>query len=315
MNLPPHIYPNSLLLMGILSWLISACGLSSPKENERYGFELPVDSTKAVWKNYLTTRSWHDSILLKNRLYLPRDEHKHRQLLSKQGIALIDQATQKVVWHTNFPVEKTVSAYDSAQHSYVTSSTLILENDRLFCAYLHVVPPQRTGTTDLDKNPKDRWEYVIMEASTGKIIRKEKMPDARNAYDFIIVGDYWFIQDTRHQTLSRYSPQTGARLWSFPTTVTLSTIANGTVSFLKRIDSQTWQTIVLELDTGKVLFNKRFEKLDKHVISALIYKDGTAYVEMGAQKDIHLELGTSYAYYTISFDTKTNKPLWRTPFS
>lgn len=311
----PYFYSNTLLYMGILSWFLSACGLNSPKENERYGFELPIDSTKAIWKNYLTTRTWHDSIKTGNWLYLPRDEHKHTQLLANQGIALINQATQKVIWHTDFPVEKTVSVYDSSQPSYVTSSTLILEGNRLFCAYLHVIPPQQKGTTDLDKNPKDRWEYVIVEASTGKIIRNEKMPDTRNAYDFIIVGDYWFIQDTRHQTLSRYSPQTGTRLWSYPINATLSTIANGTVSFLKRIDSQTWQTIVLELDTGKVLFNKRFEKLDKHVISALIYKDGTAYVEMGAQKDMHLELGISYAYYTISFDTKTNKPLWRTPFS
>gem|GEM_PF-6489649 len=308
-------YINFLLLMGIISWFLAACGLSSPKETERYGFDLPIDSTKAVWKDYLTDRFWHDTILIDNQLYLPRDQNKHKQLLEKQGIALMDAQTRKVRWHTDFPVEQTVSAYDSNQHSYVSSSTLILEKNRLFCAYLHIVPPQQIGKTDLDKNPKDGWEYVILEASTGKIIQKAKMPEARNSYDFVIVGDYWFIQDTPHNTIGRFSPATGKRLWGFPSKAKISTIANGAVSLIKRIDKQSWQAIVLDLDSGSVLFSKLFENLDKHVINAVIYKDGIAYVEMGAQKEMHLELGIRYSYYTIAFNTKTNKPLWRTPFS
>ena len=51
------------------------------------------------------------------------------------------------------------------------------------------------------------------------------------------------------------------------------------------------------------------------MINAVIYKDGIAYVEMGAQKEMHLELGVRYSYYTVAFDAKTNQPLWRTPFS
>ena len=145
-------YINFLLLMGIISWFLTACGLSSPKETERYGFDIPIDSTKAVWKNYLTDRFWHDTILIDNHLYLPRDQNKHKQLLEKQGISLMDAQTRKVRWHTDFPVEQTV-------------------------------------------------------------------------------------------------------------------------------------------------------------------KDGIAYVEMGAQKEMHLELGIRYSYYTIAFNAKTNKPLWRTPFS
>jgi outer membrane protein assembly factor BamB len=307
-------YLKTLFSMGLLSWILSACDLSSPKEQERFGYSLPIDSTTAIWTDYFTKRNWHNSITVDNLLFTPKDEHKNLTAFENQGIGVIDLNTNQVLWQTPFPVEKLVSRYNLNDTSYVTSSSIILKNNRLFCSYLHIIPPQVKGSNDADTKPKDFWEYVILDAQTGKLLKHERMPETRYLNEFIIINDDWFISNRKNNQFSHLDPASGQKYWSYPELLTVSTVTENAVSFYKKQHNDTWQVKVLDLNTGQLLFDYHFDHFLKHIIKGVLYRKGIVYVEMGAQYEMNLELGTKYRTYTVAFDAKSGKPLWRTPF-
>jgi hypothetical protein len=73
---------------------------------------------------------------------------------------------------------------------------------------------------------------------------------------------------------------------------------------------------VLDLATGKPIFEKTIKDFAKHRITNVLCRDDKVFVDMGAAYELN-PLGAiraKYMDYTVAFDLKTTKPLWRTVF-
>jgi outer membrane protein assembly factor BamB len=304
MNAFARTWHISVLLIAALlpQWAQAASGLP---EAQRFGFALPVDAKTPIWTNHITVRNIRDSVTSNGVEFISIDTFKNIGKGPERGVSAVNSTTRQRVWHTPFPSETTNSA-SSKDERQIESSTLIQRGNRLLCTYL-VTPNVRA--------PKVRfWEFMILDTASGKVVRRERTKIAIPQVNFTIIGDYWFVTDERAAQTLRLEPGTGEIIWSHPDVLKFSTVTEKAISFYKRIRDDAWQVTALDLDTGKPLFNQRFERLDRHIVKGVLARDGSVFVELGAQYDWNLERGAMYRTYSVAFDAATARPLWRTPF-
>lgn len=300
--------------MGLWSWILTACDLSSPSEQERYGYDLPIDTTTSIWNNYLTDRAWSDSIMVDKIAFLTRDEYKNTNTFDNQGVGAIDTPTGQVLWHTPFPVKVLHSIHNHDEKTYIQSSSLVLAGDRLFCAYMVTIPPQNLANNQGTSEEESFWEYIILDAQTGKILRNERAKLPNPTFSYQLIGTYWFALDREAKQTIRLDPATGEKMWTYNDILSFSTFNDRSMALYRNNFNDKCQVTVLDVATGKPLFDKQLENFSKHVVRGVLYRADTAFVEIGAQYEMNFELGSRYKTYTVAFDAKTQKPLWRTPF-
>jgi len=292
------------LLIAALSplWAHAAAGLH---EAQRYGFGLPVDSKTPIWTNHLTVRNIRDTVRSNGVDFISSDTFKNIDKGAERGVSAVHATTKQRVWHTPFPSD-TANGASNKDERQIESSTLIQRGNRLLCTY--IVTPNVTA-------PKVRfWEFLILDTATGKVVRRERTKIAIPQVNFTIIGDHWFVTDERAAQTLRLEPGTGEVMWSHPDVLKFSAVTEKAVSFYKRIRDDAWQVTALNLETGKPIFNQRLERLDRHIVKGVLARDGSVFVELGAQYDWNLERGAMYRTYSVAFDAATARPLWRTPF-
>ena len=293
----------ALLIAALLP--LSAQAAPGLPEAQRYGFALPVDAKTPIWTNHLTVRDIRDGVTANGVEFITRDAFMNGDKGVQRGVSALNATTRKPLWHTPFPAE-TANPAVSKDERQIESSTLIQRGNRLLCTY--IVTPNATA-------PKVRfWEFMILDTATGKVVRRERTKVAIPQVNFTIMGDYWFVTDERAAQTLRLEPGNGEIIWSHPDVLKFSALTEKAISFYKRIRDDAWQVTALNLDTGKPIFNQRFERLDRHIVKGVLARDGSVFVELGAQYDWNLERGAMYRTYSVAFDAATARPLWRTPF-
>jgi outer membrane protein assembly factor BamB len=293
----------ALLIVALLPlWAQAASELP---EAQRYGFALPVDAKTPIWTNHLSVRNIRDGVTSNGVEFISSDTFKNIGKGLERGVSAVNATTKQRAWHAPFPSE-TITAAGSKDERQIESSTLILRGNRLLCTYL--VTPNAAA-------PKVRfWEFMILDTASGKVVRRERTKVATPQINFTIIGDYWFVTDERAAQTLRLEPGTGEIVWSHPDVLRFSALTEKTISFYKRIRDDAWQVTALDLDSGKPIFNQRLERFDRHIVKGVLARDGSVFVELGAQYDWNLERGAMYRTYSVAFDAATARPLWRTPF-
>ena len=302
-----------VLLGGTLLSTMAPASLLSPSESQRYGYGLPVVTTTGIWGGYPAAFIWRghrstlglkDHVVDHNVEYVVRDSFKNLDKAEAPGVTARSAATKVQLWHAAFPLEPTAGTTQAARQ--IESSTLILRGNRLFCSYL-VTPNSMT--------PKVRfWEFMILDTETGKIVRRERSKVAEPQINFTIVGGNWFVTDELSKQTMRLEPATGEPMWTYPRVLNFSSVTDASVSFFRRPETDTWEVESLDIATGKTIFTYRFTGLQKHIIKAVLARDGRVFVEFGAQYDWNLHNGPMYKTYSVAFDVVTRTPIWRTPF-
>jgi len=287
---------------------------SGPSERDRFGYALPVNSTTAIWTNHLTPRNWNDNVVHEGIEYFPRDSYKNLDKSKLRGVVARKVGASEPLWRTPFPPETTGADADRDDR-VIESSAVVLRGNRLLCTYL-VTPPAKLGTTgpSAPSAPPRYWEFVILDAATGKVLRRERASAPTPQVNFVMVGDVWFAMDERAQQTLRLDPASGAPIWTHPAVLRVSTVTEQAVSSFRKIDDSSWQVTALDLATGAVMFDQRLTGLSGHIVKGVIARNGHVFAELGAQYDWNLERGAKYRTYSVAFDARSGKPLWRTPF-
>jgi hypothetical protein len=301
----------SLSFMGLFSWLLSACNVSTPTEQDYFGYDLPIDTIT----NILEEKQPSNIVPQEGSIqFFARDNFANHEYLEADGIGAIDTLTGQLAWQTPYPEEVLVSIYNKNDSSYISSEKIILDGNKLLCIYKHCIPPQQGATTTTNET---FYKYIILDSKTGQLLKKDAMKLPIKEIEFVVIGNYWFIKNFTENTISLYNTATGDALWTYSQVFQNIKSVNGqTVSLFNDNLDNTWQITVLNVATGKPVFEKKIEDFEKHRITNIWCKDDKVLVDMGAAYEINPlgAIGVKYKTYTVAFDLKTTKPLWRTNF-
>jgi outer membrane protein assembly factor BamB len=296
------------------SSLLGGCAASLPDE-KRFGYDLPVNTqTIAAANASEARRAPFGSVKRDGIEYLADVRVSHSGQPAIAGIAAETVATGVLLWHTPFPVPALVSMYDRNEKSVVSNSSVMLAGNRLLVTYRFIIPPQNGGVMGVSAK-ETFWQYAILDAATGQLLRQERMSAPAPQIEFVQLGGAWFVTDSKRNETARYEPTTGKPLWAYSGVLKFSTVTADSVSLYQNTDGEQWRIIVLDLATGQPIFEHMFAALPLQTLNEVLYHNGQVLVEFGAQYIYNFELGPLYQTYTMAFDARTRKPLWRTPFS
>lgn len=289
--------------------LLSACTMGLPDE-KRYGYALPVQPAPDVWSAKPPPPAMptlnHGGMIV-----------RLADASSGSGIPIeaVDAATGEHRWQTTLPVPTLVSVYNRNETSFVTDTALLPAGTRLLATYRYFTPPQPEANGTGVRAAAYFWQYAIIDAATGRLLRHEQLTAPASERAFVLVGGVWLLIDNARQETSRLDAGTGERLWRQAGLFRVSVLTSQTVGLYRHILGDRWNVAVLDINTGRALFEQTFDALPMQTIRAVTCRDNVAYVEFGAQYEFNVELGARYQSYTVAFDAASKKPLWRTDFS
>ncbi len=293
----------------VVATLLVGCASGLPDER-RYGYALPVQPAPDVWPAKPTP-------LAKPTLTYGGMTVRFLETPSGTGaqIEAVDASNGAQRWQSRLPLPLLVSVYNRTETSFVTDATLLPAGNSLLATYRFFVPPQSEPNRTGVRAATYYWEFAILDSTTGRLLRHERLPAPASELGFVFVGDIWLqIDNTRHET-SRLDAATGERLWRHSGMFHVSALTSQTIGLYRHILGDRWSVAVLNINTGQALFEQTFDALPMQTIRAVTYRDGIAYVEFGAQYEFNIELGARYQSYTVAFDATSHKALWRSAFS
>jgi outer membrane protein assembly factor BamB len=305
----------TFLKMNLISWLLSACNSSVPSEAAYFGYNLPVQKIDKIWENYEPLRIGQMQWATEGSVqFIAQDNFTNPKIFTFDGIGALDTVSNQLLWHTAFPEKILVSTFNKNDSSYISSKIGILNNNRLLYTYSHTVP--RQANTD-QTNTKTHWKYLILDSKSGEIIKQGGIENSDREAEYLFMANSWFLRNYTKKQISRLNPETGETIWTYNHILRdFASLTDQTVSFFNDNLDDTYQITVLDLATGKPIFEKVIEGFAKHKITNVLCRDDTVFVDMGAAYEIN-PLGAiraKYMDYTVAFDLKTTKPLWRTVF-
>lgn len=135
--------------------------------------------------------------------------------------------------------------------------------------------------------------FIIMSIFSWILFGCESVPEEKDYFGFDLP-----ITSTHNYTALTYSNEK-------------------TKPFFKDNLDDSWQIVVHDSTTGKPIFEKTLNHLESHRITQVLCQDEKVYVDISVVYHIN-PFGVTREYYkdyTVAFDLKTAKPLWRTNFT
>lgn len=305
----------AVLLCGAL---LAGCASGLPDER-RYGFSLPVRPAPAVDVSGVPPSGAKPTVTRAGATYrlveAPGNADAGAAENSILQIEAVNATSGRALWRTPLPAPKLVSIYDHKVTSFTADATLLVAGERILATYRLFIAPQYERDGRGVSAAKFHWEFAIVDATSGRLIRHQRLALPAAEMAFVYVGDLWFLTDSTRQQTTRLDPATGEPRWSYPGLYRFSRAAANTLGLYRHILGDRWSVAVLDAETGRELFAQSFPDLPMQTIEGVAYQDGTVYVEFGAQYAYNVELGARYQRYTVAFDARSQKPLWRTAFS
>ena len=291
----------------VVMTLLAGCASGLPEE-KRYGYALPLQSAPDVWpaKPPLVAMP---TITHSGSIFRFVDQ----PIGADQQIEGIDATSGRRRWQVTLPVPLLVSPYNRNETSFVTDATLLPAGSRVLATYRFFAPPQpEPGGV---RPASYYWEFAILDANTGSLLRRERLPAPASELAYLFVGGTWLLTDNKRHEISRLDASTGERLWVHAGLFRVSNLNSQTIALFRHILGDRWSVAVLDINSGRALFEQTFDALPMQTIRAVSYRDSIVYVEFGAQYEFNVELGARYKSYTVAFDVKVKKALWRTAFT
>lgn len=301
-----------ILICGAL--LISGCVDGLP-ERSRFGYSLPVRTDADVRVASNAARPTNEVAGTKGQVYRIIDMVPTSVDSAEVGLSATSSVDGQTLWRAPLPVPSLTSIHNRNEKSFVTDTALSLNADRLLATYRFFVPAQNEPNGMGTSAPTYFWEFAIFDAGNGRLIRHERMQTPSPEVSFALLGEHWFVTDSKSHKTMRMDPATGDKTWVQGGQYFFSDLTDQTIGLYRHTLGYRWRATVLDLKSGEVRFDLVFEDLPMQVIRRVGYHDGIAYVEFGAQYEFNVELGPRYHYYTVAFDATTRMPLWRTAFS
>ncbi|MBP6659088.1 MAG: hypothetical protein KA174_00300 [Chitinophagales bacterium] len=307
----------AIFIMSLLSAILQACNFESPNEEQYFGYKLPIDSTIKIEEIYQNVSTYQtDMASIENIKFIAQDNFTNPKIYQLDGIGAIDTNTNKIVWLTAYPDKLIRSDYDKNQYSYIQSERVIVSNNRVLCTYKHTVPPNKIENGSNEIANGTFYNYLILDAKTGQIIKHDGMSDVCQTIDFIYVGDNWFVRNYKTKQVSRLDIETGEIIWTNSNFMQLSTVNENIIAmYFDNLDG-TWQIEILDLKTGKPINEMLLKNLKNHTIYKVWYSKNNVFIELGAAYEINplSAIGVKYKRYYVAFDAKDRVAIWRTPF-
>jgi len=305
----------AILLCGAL---LAGCASGLPDER-RYGFSLPVRPAPAVAVSGVPPSGAKPTVTRASSTY---------QLVEASGntdagaadnsflqIEAIHANTGRALWRTPLPAPKLVSIHDRKVTSFTADATLLVAGERILATYRLFIPPQHERDGRGVSAARFHWEFAIVDATSGRLIRHQRLALPATEMAFVYVGELWFLTDSTRQQTTRLDPATGEPRWSYPGIYRFSPPTANALGLYRHILGDRWSAAVLDAETGRELFAQSFPDLPMQTLQGVAYRNGTAYVALGAQYDFNVELGARYQHYTVAFEAGSPRPIWRTAFS
>ena len=298
-----------LAALGLLS--VSACVDGLP-EKDSFGYALPVRPDTDVWTASRASRPSNEVVSQRGHIYRVVDLVPTADGVAGVGISATNTANLQTMWLVPLPVPALTSIHNQNEKSFVSDTSLMLAGDRLLATYRFFAPAQYEPDNMGTSAPTHFWEFALFDASSGRLIRHERMPHSSKQIAFTLLGGHWFATDNKTHETTRLDPATGDKFWVHGGLFFFSDLTEQTIGLYRHTLGHRWRATVLDLATGKERFDFVFEALPMQIIRRVGYHNGITYVELGVQYMFNVELGPRYKYYTIAFDSATNKPIWRT---
>lgn len=287
--------------------LLTGCASGLPDE-KRYGYALPVQPAPDAWPAKPPLLAM-PTIANAGSIFRFVDQ----PVGTGTQIEAIDANSGRRRWQTTLPIPVLVSPYNRNETSFVTDATLLSAGSQVLATYRFFAPPQHEPRGVRPANYY--WEFAILDATTGRLLRHERLPAPASELSYLLVGRTWLLTDSKRHETSRLDVSTGERLWVHAGLFGVSVLTAQTIALYRHILGNRWSVAVLDINSGRAIFEQTFDALPLQTIRAVSYRDNVVYVEFGAQYEFNVELGARYQSYTVAFDANSKKALWRTAFS